>query len=40
MKPSDAYVDKMFVWSNKKSQLKLMIEDTCPYDFVLTKPNT
>ena len=35
MRPSEVYVNKMFVWKNSKSQLKLMIEDTCPYDFVL-----
>ena len=39
MKPSDIYADKMFRWRISKSQLKLMIEDTCPYDFILTKPN-
>ena len=39
MKPSDVYADKMFVWLNSESQLKLMLEDTCPYDFVLTKVN-
>ena len=39
MKPSDVYADKMFVWFNSESQLKLMLEDTCPYDFVLTKVN-
>ena len=39
MKPSDIYFDKMFNWRNSQNQLKLMIEDKCPYDFVLTKPN-
>ena len=39
MKPSDVYADQMFIWLNNENQLKLMIEETCPYDFVLTKPN-
>ena len=39
MKPSDIYADKMFNWKNSESQLKLMLEENCPYDFVLTKPN-
>ena len=39
MKPSDIYADQMHIWKNSESQLKLMIEDKCPYDFVLTKPN-
>ena len=39
MKPSDIYADKMFRWRASQEQLKLMIEDKCTYDFVLTKPN-
>ena len=39
MKPSDIYADKMYNWRASESQLKLMLEDKCPYDFVLTKPN-
>ena len=39
MKPSDIYADQMYNWRASESQLKLMIEDKCPYDFVLTKPN-
>ncbi len=39
MKSSDVYADKMFEWTRSESQLKLMLEDSCPYDFVLTKPN-
>ena len=38
MKPSETYVDKMFYWKNSESQRKLMLEDNCPYDFVITKP--
>ena len=39
MKPSDIYANQMFRWRATPSQLKLMIEDKCTYDFVLTKPN-
>ena len=39
MKPSDIYAKKMFKWRKSSSQLKLMLEDKCPYNFVLTKPN-
>ena len=39
MKPSDIYANKMYEWRFLESQLKLMIEDKCPYGFVLTKPN-
>ena len=40
MKSSDIYARKMFKWYKSKSQLKLMLEDNCTYDFVLIKPNT
>ena len=40
MKPSDIYAQKMFKWRNTEDQQKLMLEDTCQYDFVFTKPNT
>ena len=39
MKPSDIYADQMYNWRASESQLKLMLEDKYPYDFVLTKPN-
>ena len=39
MKSSDIYADKMFKWENSRSQLDLMINDKCIYDFVITKPN-
>ena len=39
MKPSDIYINQMYMWRDSYSQLKLMIEDKCTYDFVLTKPN-
>ena len=39
MKPSKIYKSKMFVWNGTLDQIKLMLEDNCPYDFILTKPN-
>ena len=39
MKPSDKYINKMFKWINSKEQHKLMLEDECPHDFVITKIN-
>ena len=39
MKPSNIYASKMFSWKNTPEQIKLMLEDNCPYDFVITKPN-
>ena len=39
MKPSDLYLSKMFSWKNNEEQIKLMLEDNCPYDFVETKKN-
>ena len=39
MKPSDIYADKMFNWKYSESQLKLMLEDNCPNDFVTKGPN-
>ena len=39
MKPSDIYLNQMFRWRKTQSQLKLMIEDKCPYDFVLEEPD-
>ena len=35
MKPSDEYVNKMFLWNKTQEQIKLMLEDNCPYDFVI-----
>lgn len=40
MKPSDIYLSKMFYWRKSEEQIKLMLEDNCPYDFILTEPNT
>ena len=39
MKPSDVYADKMYKWTRSEEQLKLMVEDTCPFDFVKNKQN-
>ena len=39
MKPSDLYRSKMFSWKKSYEQIKLMIEDKCPNDFIITKQN-
>ena len=39
MEPSDIYKSKMFNWRKTFEQTKLMLEDNCPYNFTLTKPN-
>ena len=39
MKSSDEYAQKMYIWRNTEAQVKLMLEDKCTYDFVLTKTN-
>ena len=39
MKPSDIYLNNMYIWRFSKNQLKLMIEDKCPNDFELTMIN-
>ena len=39
MRPSDKYKSEMFSWKISSEQIKLMIDDKCPYDFVVTKPN-
>lgn len=39
MKPSDLYASKMFYWKRTPEQIRLMMEDNCPYDFTITKPN-
>ena len=40
MKPSDIYQSKMFLWKGTSEQIKLMLEDDCPYNFTLTRPKT
>ena len=39
MMPSKKYKEEMFFWRKTESQLKLMIEEICPYEFIKTKPN-
>lgn len=39
MQPSEKYINIMFKWINSKEQYKLMLEDNCPYNFVITKIN-
>ena len=39
MKPSPIYKEKMYKWKRTKEQLNLMINDTCPNDFIIIKPN-
>ena len=39
MKSSDEYAQKMYSWKNNENQKKLMLEDKCTYDFVITKTN-
>ena len=39
MRPSDRYISKMFLWKRSYEQIKLMFEEDCPNDFVITKPN-
>ena len=39
MMPSENYIKEMFHWENSESQVKLMLEEKCPYDFTITKPN-
>ena len=39
MKPSEKYITNMLVWQRKESQLKLMIEEECIYNFIVIEPN-
>ena len=39
MKPSEKYNSKIFSWKKTPEQIKLMLEEECPYDFVITKKN-
>ena len=39
MKPSDIYLNEMFIWKVTQRQLDLMINDTCPSNFEITKQN-
>ena len=38
MKPSNIYMSKMFAWKGTKEQIKLMLEENCPYDFEIFNP--
>jgi len=40
MKPSKLYKNEMIIWQCSDYQLNLMINDTCPYNFTVIKPNT
>ena len=37
MEPSENYKNKMFIWENNKSQLKLMLQEKCYHNFSLVK---
>ncbi len=39
MEPSEIYKDKMIVWKGSDDQIKIMLNDTCPYDFKIVAPN-
>ena len=39
MKPSENYKNEMFVWLIEKSQLQLMIDEKCIYNFSIIYPN-
>ena len=39
MKPSSIYLEKKNIWRKTNEQLNLMINDTCPNNFTIIKPN-
>lgn len=39
MKPSKIYKNQMIIWQGSNDQLKIMLNDTCPNDFTIIKPN-
>ena len=39
MRPSQFYINKMFLWKNSKEQIRLMLTEKCPYDFIKYKSN-
>ena len=39
MKPSKVYDDKMIIWEDSEEQLRIMLNDICPYNFTIVKPN-
>ena len=38
MEPSLIYRSEMFQWKGAPNQIKLMLEESCPFDFVLSEP--
>ena len=39
MKPSITYKNEMYILTNDQNQYKLMIEEKCINDFIVTEPN-
>ena len=39
MEPSEQYKKHMYIWKRSDEQLKIMLNDTCPNDFKVIKPN-
>ena len=39
MMPSEKYRREMFNWKKRESQIKLMLEEDCPNNFIITKQN-
>ena len=40
MQPSNEYKKKLFYWRKTDRQVKLMLNDKCPYPFSITEPNS
>ena len=36
MNPSYEYISKMFLWKGSPEQIKLMLNDKCPFNFTIT----
>ena len=39
MEPSEQYQKKMYIWARNESQIKIMLNDTCPNNFKIIFPN-
>ena len=39
MEPSKKYKNKMLIWQGSNEQLKIMLNDKCPNNFTIVKPN-
>jgi len=39
MEPSETYKNEMIIWENSQSQRKIMLDDSCPNEFEIIKPN-